>query len=212
MGGNASIQITPGEGYEVDGLLVNNVRQTPPADGRLIITDIREDVSVQVTFSPAAYSILLPEGKGGVIVPSALEARAGDAVTLNVDAFEGYALQEGTLTVTVGGEPVELSYNEEKGIYQFTMPAGSVNVSAVFEKTETEDPDQEPEPTPEPEPEPTPEPEPAPEPGTGSGQPETGGSSTAVKTGDNSSLLIVMFALVGSPAVICIRYRKVKKG
>ena len=114
--------------------------------------------------------------------------------------------------MTVGGEPVELSYNEEKGIYQFTMPAGSVNVSAVFEKTETEDPDQEPEPTPEPEPEPTPEPEPAPEPGTGSGQPETGGSSTAVKTGDNSSLLIVMFALVGSPAVICIRYRKVKKG
>ena len=123
-GGNASVQITPDQGYGICDLVVNDKTWTAPVDGRLVLTNIREDVNIQINFDLAVYSIGLPEGEGGVIIPSALKSAAGKQITLTADAFDGYELKEGSLTVTSGGKKVELVSGEEENTCLFTMPEG----------------------------------------------------------------------------------------
>ena len=81
-GGNAVVQIIPNAGYQPYRVLVNNVSQSIPKDGRLAITNICQNVSVQVNFAPAAYVIQLDPGEGGVLTPSSLQAGAGETITL----------------------------------------------------------------------------------------------------------------------------------
>ena len=132
-GGSAVIRIEPSEGYQVHRILVNGASWNIPEDGRLVLTNIQENMSVQVTFVPAAYEIQLAPGEGGVLVPSALKAEAGTVVTVKPQPFTGYQLQAGSLNVTAAdGTPVVLEAAED-GTPCFTMPGQSVSVSAVFE-------------------------------------------------------------------------------
>ena len=235
-GGNAVIQVTPDPGYEIDKVVVNNVSVTVPDGGQLILTDVREDKAVQVTFALRAYSIVLGQAEGGAVVPPAVKARAGETVTLTVDAFAGYAYIDGTLTVKAAdGQNVSLTYDEAAGTYQFTMPQGNVTVSAEFQSTAAvPDPAPEPDPDPAPDPEPTPEPEPVPDPAPGqggtsgqgsaagqnsatgqssaAGQNTAAGADAAVDTGDDAALMPAVYILAGSAAVAAIGFRKKKKG
>lgn len=235
-GGNAVVQITPDEGYVVDTLIVNNKTQTAPADGRLIITNIREDISVEVTFKaapavdpdpdPVKYSINIAETEGGSISSSLTEAEAGDTVILMVKADEGYKLKAGSLKVTAGGNAVSFTYDEDKGSVQFTMPESNVDITAVFEKNESTDPT--PDPNPAPDPDPNPAPDPAPGAGTGNDTDQPGGTGTddpsvqkpsdgknpaAVQTGDTTTVVPVAVTLIVSgivlaAAVVSIKRRK----
>ena len=133
-GGNAVVRITPKEGYQPYRILVNNVSQNLPKDGRLVLTNVRQNTSVQVNFAPAAYEIRLDPGEGGVVTPSSLKAAGKETVTLRPQAFVGYRLQENSLRVTTAdGEPVVLNQTDD-GVYTFEMPAGSVLASARFDR------------------------------------------------------------------------------
>lgn len=136
-GGNAVIQITPEAGYQIDKILVNDISVEIPTDGILVLTDIQKNTAVQVTFQPAVYDIVLDSSQGGSLIPSSLKAREDDVVTLTPEAYEGYELVEGSVTVvTKDGTPVTVTKNEASGAYEFTMPGSSVTVSASFQAKE----------------------------------------------------------------------------
>lgn len=133
-GGNAVVRITPNEGYQAYRILVNNVSQNLPKDGRLFLTNIRRNTSVQVSFAPASYDIRLDPGEGGVVTPSSLKAAGGETVSLCPQAFAGYRMREDSLQVTTSdGEPVVLNQTDD-GMYTFEMPDGSVLASARFDR------------------------------------------------------------------------------
>lgn len=140
-GGNAVIQITPDADYEISKILVDNVSVTIPDDGRLVLTDIQKDTSVQVTFQTASYSIVLNNSEGGVVIPGSFKAKEGETVTLKPNPYGGYEF--GSLSVAAGdGTAVATVWNEADGVYTFTMPASSVTVTSVFQSTEEpEEPD-----------------------------------------------------------------------
>ena len=137
-GGNAVIQITPSEGYEIDSIIVNNVSVTVPDDGQLVLTDIREDMNVQVTFRTASYNIVLESSEGGAVIPSSLKAEEGESVTLTADAYNEYEFVSVSVK-TQDGSPVDTVSGEETGVFTFTMPASDVTVSGTFRKIEAVD-------------------------------------------------------------------------
>lgn len=132
-GGSAVVKITPNEGYQAYRVVVNGVAQNIPEDGRLVLTNIQEDKTVQVTFAPAVYSIQLAPGEGGVIVPSALKAQAGSKVMVKAQAFTGYQLRENSLKATAADGTVIPLEAAEDGAISFVMPAQAVTLSAVFD-------------------------------------------------------------------------------
>ena len=134
-GGNAVILITPDDGYEVDSIIVNNVSVTVPDDGQLVLTDIREDMNVQVTFRTASYNIVLESSEGGVIIPNSLKAKEGETVTLTPDVYEEYEFVSVSVKAQ-DGSTVETAVDEETGVYTVTMPASDVTVSGTFRKIE----------------------------------------------------------------------------
>ena len=134
-GGNAVILITPDDGYEVDSIIVNNVSVTVPDDGQLVLTDIREDMNVQVTFRTASYNIVLESSEGGVIIPNSLKAKEGESVTLTPDVYEEYEFVSVSVKAQ-DGSTVETAVDEETDVYTFTMPASDVTVSGTFRKIE----------------------------------------------------------------------------
>lgn len=137
-GGNAVILITPDDGYEVDSIIVNNVSVTVPDDGQLVLTDIREDMNVQVTFRTASYDIVLESSEGGAVIPSSLKAEEGETVTLTPDVYEEYEFVSVSVKAQ-DGSTVETVVDEETGVYTFTMPASDVTVSGTFRKIEAAD-------------------------------------------------------------------------
>ena len=132
-GGSAVLQLEPDVGYQVERVVVNGVARTIPADGRLVLVNIQQDMTVQVTFSKADYKIQLEPGEGGVLVPSTLRAKEGDKVTVEARAFTGYILQEGSLeAVGEDGMLLELKPGKE-GTFSFEMPNQPVVLRAFFE-------------------------------------------------------------------------------
>ena len=133
-GGNAVIEITPNEGYQPYRIVVNGAAQNIPADNRLVLTNIQQNMNVQVTFAPAAYEIQLIPGEGGVLVPSTFKAGAESAVTVKAQAFTGYRLQQDSLKATAADGSVLTMEKVENDAMRFTMPSQTVRLSAAFDK------------------------------------------------------------------------------
>lgn len=97
-GGSAVIQITPNEGYEIENIAVNNVSVPIPENDTLVLKNIRQHTTVQVTFRKATFAITIDVSGGGTLTPSAFTAREGVEVTLTPAAYDGYEL-DGAVTV-----------------------------------------------------------------------------------------------------------------
>lgn len=100
--------------YLVDGLVQNT------------------DGSVGKPYTPPAnpsYSITTPAAENGKVTVSPTSAKAGTKVTITVTPDDGFELDE--LTVTRGSTAVTVTKNSD-GTYSFTMPRGSVTVTATF--------------------------------------------------------------------------------
>lgn len=84
-----------------------------------------------VTPPPAnpSYSITTPAAENGKVTVSPTSAKAGTKVTITVTPDDGFELDE--LTVTRGSTAVTVTKNSD-GTYSFTMPRGSVTVTATF--------------------------------------------------------------------------------
>lgn len=79
------------------------------------------------------FDITIAATENGSVTADPTTAPEGDTVTLTVTPDEGFALD--TLTVTSGTQTIETT--GENGTYSFTMPAGSVTVTAAFEEAES---------------------------------------------------------------------------
>lgn len=90
------------------------------------------DGSVGKPYTPPAnpsYSITTPAAENGKVTVSPTSAKAGAKVTITVTPDDGFELDE--LTVTRGSTAVTVTKNSD-GTYSFTMPRGSVTVTATF--------------------------------------------------------------------------------
>ena len=82
--------------------------------------------------SSRRYDVSAPSVKHGDVTVSPKSASKGDTVTVTVKPDSGYVLE--TLTVTdKNGDELKLT-DKGNGKYTFTMPAGKVEVKAVFAK------------------------------------------------------------------------------
>lgn len=135
-GGSAVVQITPKAGYQPYRVLVNNVARSLPSDGRLVLTNIQQNINIEVSFAPAAYPVQLNPGEGGSLAPSCVQANAGETVTVRPQPFAGYTLREGSVKATAAsGQELPVTPAENGAGYTFRMPGEAVTVSAVFDKT-----------------------------------------------------------------------------
>ena len=82
----------------------------------------------------SSYSVTVEKSKHGDVTVSPRNASKGDTVTITVKPDKGYELDELTVTDKYG-DSVKLKKKSDTK-YTFTMPAGKVEVEAVFTKIE----------------------------------------------------------------------------
>lgn len=229
------LTVTPDEGYHLEGLTLSSKEgKTPieavdgeysflmPASNVEILSTFAQDAPVQPeepTLHPITVSPVT-DGHGKVTVDR-VSAKAGDTVTLTVIPDEGYELE--TLKIaTADGTEVPLT----RDAYSFIMPDSPITISAVFRLKSEPLPVPNPEPTPEPNPEPTPEPTPGPNPEetvppvsdtpdttpTQDTQQKDTVQKQAVKTGDNTNILLPgILMLCAGVGILILGVRKIKK-
>ncbi len=105
--------------------------------------NLEEKIGEPVTLY-ATNKIAVEQTENGDIATSASRdysrVHEGDVVTVYEQAFDGYRMKAGTLTVTgVDGAACDLTPVEgESGAYTFTMPAQDVTITAEFEAEKQE--------------------------------------------------------------------------
>ena len=100
------------------------------------------DVTVNVVFERKAYAIHLNSGVQGTMnaIPRNNEAYAFTTVQIIVNADEDYAVESLTVKNDTTTETVAATLKEQEGqtsIYEFTMPASTVTVTATYHKRAT---------------------------------------------------------------------------
>ena len=124
MGDTVTLTVTPDTGYELDTLTVKDASNNPVTVTDNKFTMPAGGVTVSAMFKLSTYSISVNNSANGTVTADST-AKMGDTVTLTVTPDTGYELD--TLTVTdASNNPVTVTNNE------FTMPAGTVTVSATF--------------------------------------------------------------------------------
>ena len=88
------------------------------------------------SYTPS-YTVSVNKAEHGSITVSPKSASNGTTVTITVTPDQGYAL-ETLKALDKNGNEIQLA--EKNGKYTFTMPAGNVEVKAIFEKTATPPP------------------------------------------------------------------------
>lgn len=128
-----TLDVEPEEGYELNTLTVtdSNGDNVPVNDNSFTMP--KREVTISATFRPIDYAITVSPAANGTVVAQqsgvpVQTAHYHDTVYLNVNPDEGYKL--GSLTVAGPGGNVTCS--ETYGVYDFSMPAGNVTVSATF--------------------------------------------------------------------------------
>jgi hypothetical protein len=130
-----TLTVNPEAGYRLkEGSLKVNDGAVPVSGSgnTYTFTMPAADVAVSAIFEAlpsGTYSVSTADGvHPGTIQLDKTDAEPGTIITITVHET-GYRLQEGSLKVNNGAVPVSGSGNT----YTFTMPAGNVTVSAVFE-------------------------------------------------------------------------------
>ena len=134
MGTQVTVRVTPSEGYEaVSVTAVGNdtgaaVAAVPDSYGTNFTFSMpSEPVTVNVVFELRSYSVTVSSStSGGAVVLSQNSAQRGDTVTFKVIPDFGYKFTSAYLVASSG------TYSEIENA-SFTMPAGDVSVTAVFE-------------------------------------------------------------------------------
>lgn len=93
-----------------------------------VYTATWEKTSTGGVIIPTEFSINIKDSDNGKVEASVKYAVPGSTVKLTVTPDEGYELD----TLSVKSDRKEIDVTEKNGKYQFTMPYGSVNVTATF--------------------------------------------------------------------------------
>ena len=133
-GETVTLTVTPETGYQFGTVTVTNsngteVTATPAENGTYTFTMPADNVTVTAAFTAISYPISVTTTEGGTVQAlvngtAVTEANAGDLVTLDITASDGYVVS----TVTMNGTEVPA----ENGAYTFTMPAGKAAVEVSF--------------------------------------------------------------------------------
>ena len=118
-GAKIILSCTPDIGYSFLNYTVDGVAQTSNE-----FTMPAHNVTIGVNFVKNVYSVNCQTVEGGKITASVKSAGYGDEITLTVTPNTGYKLK----SLSVNNGAITVTDNK------FTMPAGNVTVSAVFEK------------------------------------------------------------------------------
>ncbi len=126
-------------GYVFSYIEVNGVGQ---GAGVKTFTMPAEEVTVNVVFERKAYAIHLISGVQGSMnaIPRNNEAYSDTTVQIVVNADEDYAVESLTVKNDATGETIETTLKTQDGqtsIYEFTMPASTVTVTATYHKRAT---------------------------------------------------------------------------
>ncbi|MCM1055952.1 MAG: hypothetical protein NC394_10580 [Bacteroides sp.] len=143
-GEEVTVTAEPKEGYELDKITAadKDGKAVEVKEGKFVMP--ASDVTVTAAFKaktvtppPAeetTYKVNITVPENGTVKADPVEAKAGDTVTLTVEANEGYELDKLAVTDKDGKE-VEVKDNK------FVMPASDVTVTAAFKaKTVTPPP------------------------------------------------------------------------
>ena len=126
-------------GYVFSYIEVNGVGQ---GAGVKTFTMPAEDVTVNIIFERKAYAIHLNSGVPGSMnaIPRNNEAYADTTVQIIVNADEDYAIETLTVKNDTTNAAIGTTLKTEDGqtsIYEFTMPASTVTVTATYHKRAT---------------------------------------------------------------------------
>ncbi len=145
-GSAVSFTLTPGTGYRVTSLKVDDVAQTPDKNGVYGYSgsSLTEDLSI-VAEASWLYSVNAAATPGGSVVLGAQKAVKGEQVTLLAVPGEGYTFGGWTVTEATftGGvddpmppAPTQVPVDDPDATSTFfTMPGDDVDVTAVFTKS-----------------------------------------------------------------------------
>jgi hypothetical protein len=138
---NETVTITVEEsiGYVFCYIEVNGVSQ---GNGVTTFTMPDTDVTVNVVFERMAYAITLHSGVQGSMnaIPRNNEAFSDTEVQIIVNANEDYAVKTLTVTNDTTNAVVDVTLKSQDGqtfLYEFTMPAAPVTVTATYKKLAT---------------------------------------------------------------------------
>lgn len=135
----AAVTISAGtrSGYTFAGWTSSDVNITNKYSNTTTFTMPATDVTVTANWTkdsaggviiPTEFSINIKDSDNGKVEASVKYAVPGSTVKLTVTPDEGYELD----TLSVKSDRKEIDVTEKNGKYQFTMPYGSVNVTATF--------------------------------------------------------------------------------
>ncbi len=116
-GDKITITATPATGYTLDTITANGTVLTSNT-----FSMSAADVTVEVTFKKATYTISAVVGEGGSATIKPTKAQYGDTVTVTATPSKGYALD----TIKVNGKAISGD--------TFTMPAQNTEVDISFKK------------------------------------------------------------------------------
>ncbi|MDE6107796.1 MAG: S-layer homology domain-containing protein [Oscillospiraceae bacterium] len=109
-------------------LLGHELKTLATADG-VVIPAVRQ-AQDDGDDSPETYRVRVSSARHGVVTADMTRATAREVVTLTVTPEEGYGLNQLNVTAS-GGREMDIT-DMGGGKYTFRMPAGSVEVTAVF--------------------------------------------------------------------------------
>ena len=133
VGKPIEINVTPKEGYEVDGKITAVDKDNNPITVKEdnSFTMPASDVTVKVTFKQKEYNVEIEKSENGSVEANPKSGVAGTTIALDIRPETGYELE--TITAT-DGEGQEVPVDKENK--NFTMPTSDVTVTAIFKKSE----------------------------------------------------------------------------
>ena len=133
-GETVTLTVTPAEGYVLKAVhLVTESSDEPDYEVKGDECTFKmpgEMVAVSATFEKL-YSITVNKAEGGTVTSPVNQSVADEQIFLDVNAYDGYSLEQLIVTPTVG-EPVY--YNATSSHASFFMPASDVTITPVFVK------------------------------------------------------------------------------
>ncbi len=137
-GTTVTLTVTPESGYELEEINVkdsnnNAISITPVVVGTTYrFTIPNKNVVVSALFRKITYNINGTGSQARGNVSFTGTPQVGESITLNITPQGGYKLDTLTVTKASGGN-VPIDTIQEGCKYTFTMPADSVNITAVFD-------------------------------------------------------------------------------
>lgn len=137
-GTNVGINITPDTGYKIATIKVtaengSNVEYTG-SDNYISFKMPDNDVTVEVTFTPAINKVSLSRAEHCTVSISPTTAQAGSTVTVKMTPNEGYRYATFYVQEILGSNnQVTADYSEDHLTITFTMPETDVEVIAICE-------------------------------------------------------------------------------